>query len=370
MTSIDKGLDKISVIHLIDTLESGGAERVAVNIINSLPSEKFERFLCATRYDGPLLNELYKDVVYLDLNRKSTFDLKALIKLYKFIKENDIRIIHAHSSSLFIALVINLFFSKTKVIWHIHFGSSEKLFRPKFILKLVLRKVDFVISVNQKLEKWTGDSLGVSPKKRKFIPNFITKSEETNIENFPGSANSRIVSVANLLPVKDHITLIKAMRIVCNTLPDSHLILLGKKTDQEYYSYIFNEINNYNLQSNISWLGSVENVQSYLKYCYIGVLSSKSEGLPLSLLEYGLMGLPVVVTNVGQCAGVLDYGDSGILVEPQQPEALAQAIILLLENESIRNGFAAKFHKKVINQYSSQAIIPEIIKIYEQVLTQ
>jgi glycosyltransferase involved in cell wall biosynthesis len=82
------------------------------------------------------------------------------------------------------------------------------------------------------------------------------------------------------------------------------------------------------------------------------------------------MGLPVVVTNVGQCAEVVDYGELGILVEPQQPEALAQAIILLLENESIRNDFASKFHEKVINKYSSQAVIPEVIKIYEQVLKQ
>ncbi|HAW08136.1 MAG TPA: glycosyltransferase [Bacteroidetes bacterium] len=370
MTSIDKGLQKIRVIHLIDTLEPGGAERVAVNIINSLPSEKFERFLCTTRYGGPLLKEKKDDICYLGLNRKSTFDIKALIKLYLFIKEYQIQIIHAHSSSLFISVVMKLLIPSLKVIWHYHSGSIVKYIPLLIIYKKFSKKVDFVITVNQELKEWSIKSLGVAPQKSKFVPNFIVKSSEIAIENFPGFENSRIVCVANFRPVKDHHTLIKAMRIVCNKFPYVHLILLGDNLDQEYTSCILNEINEFNLQSNISWLGSITNVQSYLKYCNIGVLSSKSEGLPLSLLEYGLIGLPVIVTNVGQCAEVVDYGKAGVLVEPEQPESLAQAIILLLENESIRNDLAVKFHEKVINKYSSQAVIPEVIKIYEQVLKQ
>ena len=370
MTSVDKGSGKIRIIHLIDTLEPGGSERVAVNIINSLPSDKFDRFLCATRYGGPLMDQLKKDVVFLDLKRKSTFDLLAIIKLLKFIKNNNIQIIHAHSSSVFMAMVLKLLSPSKKIIWHDHYGSSEYSGRPVFIYRLFLSNVDFVISVNQKLSEWSIKSIRINPKKNKLIPNFIIKSDETDIDNIPGTKKFRIVCVANFRPQKDHITLIKAMRIICDQLPDAHLILLGKDVEKEYTSHLLKEIFALKLAKNITWFGSVENVQSYLKYCDIGVLSSKSEGLPLSLLEYGLMGLPVVVTNVGQCAEVVDYGELGILVEPQQPEALAQAIILLLENESIRNDFASKFHEKVINKYSSQAVIPEVIKIYEQVLKQ
>jgi glycosyltransferase involved in cell wall biosynthesis len=370
LTSVDEGLGKIRIIHLVDTLEPGGAERVAVNIINSLPSEKFERFLCATRQGGPLFNELKKDVIYLDLKKKSTFDFHAIFKLLRFITINKIQIIHAHSSSLFVSMIMKFLSPSLKVIWHNHNGSIEKSIPLMFLYKKFLKKVDFVITVNHELEEWSKKSLGVAPQKSRFVPNFIIKSSEIAIENFPGSENLRIVCVANLRPVKDHITLIKAMRIVCNKFPGVHLILLGNNLDQDYSSLIFKEINKFNLQPNVSWLGSVNNVQSYLRYCNIGVLSSISEGLPISLLEYGLIGLPVVVTNVGQCAEVVDYGEAGILVEPKQPELFAQAIIFLLENESIRNDIAVKFHNIVINKYSSQAVIPNIIKIYDQVLTQ
>jgi glycosyltransferase involved in cell wall biosynthesis len=361
--------EKIKIIHIIDALYIGGSERVVINIINTLPSDKFEKFFCTTRNGGPLLNELDNEIFYLGLSRKSTFDIMPLITLHRFIKEHDIQIIHAHSSSLFISLLMKLLSPSLKVIWHNHNGSIKKSIRLLFFYTIFLKKTDFVISVNQELEEWSKQTLRVTSKKSKFIPNFIIKSPEIIIDNIPGSENSRIVCVANLRPVKDHISLITAMRIICNKFPEAHLILIGNNMDQVYTSCILSEITKLNLQSNVSWLGSVNNVQSYLKKCNIGVLSSKSEGLPLSLLEYGLMGLPVVATNVGQCAEVLDYGESGILVEPQQPESLAQAIIHLLENESIRKDFASKFHEKVMNQYSAQTIIPEIIKIYENVLT-
>ena len=95
--------NKINVLHLIDTLDIGGAERVAVNLVNLLPRDEYKTFLCTTRRIGPLQSKVNKDVKVLSLNRKYRFDLRALIKLYKFIVKSDINIIHAHLTSLFIA---------------------------------------------------------------------------------------------------------------------------------------------------------------------------------------------------------------------------------------------------------------------------
>ena len=362
--------EKIKIIHIIDSLSIGGSESVAVNIINSLPSQRFEKFLCATRYGGPLSQKLNEDIEYIEIHRKSTFDLKALIKLAIFIKEKNILLIHAHSSSLFISILIKTITRSRKVIWHDHYGLSDDNDRSVIIYRFLLSYVDYVVSVNHKLSEWVTNVIGVNPNKNQVLPNFIIKRDEVAINRLPGEKNSRIICVANFRPQKDHITLIKAMRIICNKLPNSHLILIGKKIDVEYSSYLIQEIDKLKLSKNITCLESVDNVQPYLKQCDVGVLSSKSEGLPLSLLEYGLMSLSVVVTNVGQCAEVVEYGDAGILIEPQNPELLAQGIIFLLENESIRNDFAVKFHNVVIKKYSSQAVIPEILNIYEKVLTQ
>ena len=78
--------------------------------------------------------------------------------------------------------------------------------------------------------------------------------------------------------------------------------------------------------------GSCSDVHHILRQSTIGVLSSKSQGLPLSLLEYGLAKLPVVVTNVGDCNKVISNKDEGLLVESENDIVLAEALINLIIN--------------------------------------
>ena len=84
-------------------------------------------YLCATREEGLLKESLSKDVRYLFLNKKSTLDFKAIIKLNRFIKVNKINIIHAHASSFFIATIIKILNPKLVLIWHEHYGNRENL---------------------------------------------------------------------------------------------------------------------------------------------------------------------------------------------------------------------------------------------------
>ena len=100
---------KIKVLQLIDSLQVGGAEVLAVNIANTLSKQRIVSHLCATRKEGPLKENIEQAVGYLFLERKKTVDIKSIKKLKKYIKKNNISIIHAHSTSYFIAIcVINL----------------------------------------------------------------------------------------------------------------------------------------------------------------------------------------------------------------------------------------------------------------------
>src|SRR5271163_3758248 len=98
-------MQRIGVMNIIDTLVAAGAERVAVNIVNHLPRDKYVPYLCTTRADGPLDALVAADVGRLRLERASRFDFSAVMRLRRFIESNDIRIVHAHSSALFIARV-------------------------------------------------------------------------------------------------------------------------------------------------------------------------------------------------------------------------------------------------------------------------
>ena len=130
----------MKALQLIDSLNAGGAERVAVNYANALTRHLEGSYLCATRSEGLLKESVSKDVRYLFLNKKSTFDIKAIIKLNRFIKSHRINIVHAHASSFFIATLIKFLNPKLVLIWHEHYGNREKTSSiNKFILKISSR---------------------------------------------------------------------------------------------------------------------------------------------------------------------------------------------------------------------------------------
>ena len=115
------------IVQIIDSLEGGGAERMAVNYANALLGKVSFSGLISTRKEGLLSHQIDEKVLYLFLNKKRRIDFKAVFKLRKYLKSNKVEIIHAHSSSFFIAVLVKLTLPKIKIIWHDHNGLSEFL---------------------------------------------------------------------------------------------------------------------------------------------------------------------------------------------------------------------------------------------------
>jgi glycosyltransferase involved in cell wall biosynthesis len=128
------------------------------------------------------------------------------------------------------------------------------------------------------------------------------------------------------------------------------------------------EVARNSLGQNISILGQRRDISALLHVCDIGVLSSRTEGLPVSLLEYGMAGLPVVATQVGECEEVLDRGGAGLLVPPQSPRDLAEALLSLLDSRERRALLGERFLHRVQKLYSTKAIIERVCLVYTQVL--
>jgi glycosyltransferase involved in cell wall biosynthesis len=360
----------IRVMHLTDSLALGGTERVAVNFVNCLPRDRFEPHLCTTRRGGPLESIVASDVQRIDLQRKGRFDLRALRRLVKYIRDHEIQILHAHSSSLLVANMAARFKPYPKIVWHDHFGRFEVEKRPAWQFRMLTRRVTGVIAVSKPLAEWSRHDLGVASDRVWYLPNFPSETGNNGLINEPpGQAGQRIICVANLRPEKDHLTLIDAMRTIVDLNPTAHLLLVGGLTNAAHVDLVRARVRQLQLGDNIHVLGPRQDVSALLRACDIGVLSSVSEGLPLSLLEYGLAGLPVVATDVGQCRDVLDNGACGALVPSGDSEQIALAIVKLLQDSEHRQAMALRFQNQVKSQFSTEAALKSLIGIYQQVLS-
>ena len=352
------------VLQVIDSLEAGGAERMAVNYANSLVGEVDESHLCSTRKEGILKAKISENVGYCFLNKSGTFDRKAFRKLNNYIDENKIDIVQAHGSSWFLVTLIKIIGKKKFIIvWHDHYGNSEFLGkRPKKVLQLFSIKFNGIITVNANLKSWALKYLKC--KNVVTFNNFITENTpDVNVADVKLSGRTsdfKLICVANLRSQKDHLTLINAFNSL--KIENISLHIIGKNFQDDYYEKVTRAIENSEKSDRIFYYGSQDNIQELLKQGDVGMLTSVSEGLPLIILEYALAGLPIICTDVGECGSVIE--EDGYLVKPLDTQKIKEAIDYIYENYDIAQEKALKLKNRVSTEFIENSIVPKILIFY------
>jgi glycosyltransferase involved in cell wall biosynthesis len=344
----------MKILQLIDSLNIGGAERMAVNMANAFCDDSIDNVLVCTRVKGDLNHFLPNKTAFYELNKNSTFDIFAFFSLYKLVKKENPTIIHAHSSSIYWSYLIKLLFPKKILIWHDHNGNRKN--ERNQILKKILHKVNGIVVVNKNLFDWA----------KKEIPNkhvsLINNFPYLNLEKSIDKNGHIILHLANLRHPKDHLTLIESIKILkTKTNVQFQVLCAGYDSFDKYSKLVKAKIIEYNLETEIKIIGSVIDTTSLLEQASIGVLSSVSEGLPVSLLEYGLAALPVVVTDVGQCVEVVGRGDFGLVVPPSNPAQLAEAIEWHLNNREQSIYMGISFQNHIEQEYGAVKFLHEYV---------
>lgn len=350
------------ILQIIDSLEAGGAERMAVSYANALAEAIEFSGLVATRNEGPLLDQINNKVSYLFLNKKGTIDWKALSALRKFVVKNKVEIIHAHSTSFFMAFLLKLSCPSLKLIWHDHYGDSEFLSkRPSSTLCAVLPFFNGIIAVNQNLKIWAEQKIHF--KNVVYLPNF--PSEENNVLEktvLKGIQGKRILSLANLRVQKNHFLLLEVAKKVQESHPEWTFHLVGKDFEDDYSAQIKKLILEFKLENNVLIYGSKQDVKNILEQSTIAILTSQSEGLPVALLEYGCYGKPIVVTNVGEIPLLIQDDINGFMVETGNAQLFYDSLVKLMENETLQNDFGKALQQTIRNNYSEKSVINQYLE--------
>jgi len=262
------------------------------------------------------------------------------------------------------AVLCKFFVRNLKIVWHDHYGKSEELEnRPVFILKIVAVFINLIVVVNPLLKSWCKTKLKF--KKVIYLANFSvldTSIPATTV--LYGTDEKRIVCLANFRHQKNHLFLISVFEELLKEFPEWTLHLAGKNFQDEYFQQIQQYIDANHLQKNVFIYDSRDDIHHILSQSDVGVLVSKSEGFPLALLEYGLAGLPVVVTNVGECAGILGNPPQGLLIESGNAEQLKASLSLLLSDKKEASRLGEGLKKHVQTAFSVEKVIEKLLICY------
>lgn len=339
-------------VQIVDTLAMGGTERMAVNISGVMYQKGWESHLIVSRRGGGLERAIPLGVHVHFLNKKAFYDLEALSKLLKLIRSMKPQIVHAHSTSIYWAVLIKIFAGSYKLVWHDHFGLSDQLDKyPRKEMVLLSKWIDGILTVNQKLTEYWQKILSHKANSIKTIPNFpfVSQPQLEKFEKFT------YLNVANYRPQKDQLNLIEACKILSDKGKTFEVLLIGEPVDLNWKSQMTKMIDLYHLGDIIKLLGPKENVHTFMVQSHVGILSSESEGLPVALLEYGLTELPVIATEVGDCKKVIADSQYGWIIPPKNPQALSQAMLEAKEKYDVaqQKGRSLKF--KVQTEFGEEA---------------
>ncbi|GGA86166.1 glycosyl transferase [Flavobacterium palustre] len=349
------------VLQLIDSLEAGGAERMALNYANALSAEIEFSGLVATRKEGVLKKQLDDKVHYLFLNKKNTVDFKAVLKLRKYIIRNQVQLIQAHSSSFFLAVLVKLTLPNIKIIWHDHYGNSEFLEnRSKYALQLASFFFNGSIAVNEILKHWASAHLYC--KNGIYLSNFATIEDTKETKTIvQGQEGKRILCLANLRRQKNHFLLVEVATRLKVSHPDWSFHLVGKDFEDNYSHQLKEILKIRDLQNHVFVYNSCSDVGKVLEQVQLGVLTSDSEGLPVALLEYALHKKAVVVTSVGQVSAVVQDGKNGFLIPAGDVNLFYNRLTELINNPSLQDRFSESLYRIVVEQFSQASIIKKYI---------
>ena len=115
---------------------------------------------------------------------------------------------------------------------------------------------------------------------------------------------------------------------------------------------------------NVYYYGSKQITKAILSQADVGVLVSKSEGLPLAILEYGIAGLPVICSDVGECRRIIE--NKGIIIEAGNIKALETAIETMIFDDFSRDNYSKDFNKKISEDFDPENSYAKFIDFYKK----
>lgn len=358
----------MNILHTIISFNVGGAEKLLVDTLNNWNYDNDSITLCIINnsYKNNMINRMNKrnklKIEYLNRKSKSK-SLKFLKKYMDIIKDNHIDIVHCHDKeSIIIASIAKLIYPKLKIYYTIHdTGIYETLGRINVLLDKIFVKKIIAISDAVKQDIL---SRGIGENKVTVIHNGIDFLPYEQITKQKDKYYN-IGCVARIQPKKKgQDILINAIKIVKESYPNVRCYFAGgyEEKDKNDMNILEKLIKENQLDKNITFLGSIDNVPEFLGKIDLFVLPSRQEGFGLVVVEAMAARVPVIASNIDGPKEIIGDNKYGTLFECENHIDLANKIISNIESykntDDIYN-YAKKY-------FSINSMIKSIVDIYKQ----
>ena len=179
-----------------------------------------------------------------------------------------------------------------------------------------------------------------------------------------------ILFAGSITEVKDLGTLIRALRLVRERIPDARLELAGRVTSESYHAQLLDSIREHGLAASVSFLGLLDRVALVNAYaeCAVLALPSRQENAPMAIIEAMAVGKPVVATRVGGVAELVADGETGFLVPPGNARAMADCLTKILASSDLRDAMGQSAQARARGRHGVRQVAAQYRQVYRRIL--
>lgn len=390
------GDSPIRVVHLIEALGPGGAERLLYTNLKHLDPKRFRStvltlFSHATHWAEPIRR---LGVRVESLNCRGLRDLlTGTLRLRVWLRRERPDLLHTH---LWAASVVGRTAGQLTgipVISSIHNpehepeawddGSAVSLRKRRVIRALDRWTAHFgcerIVAVSEYVRQSTHRQLRFPLERTELLYNPIDVEE---FQSSPASGRSELLrelglpaesiillNVARVSPQKGLLYAIRALPLIRQRYPTAHLLSVGATTDPQWLARLKDEVVSLGLTQHVHILGTRRDIPDLLRSCDLFIFPSLYEGLGIALIEAMAAGCACIATETGPLTEVVRHGVNGWLIPPRDAEKIAEAVTALLADPERREALGLAASRTALARFQPQAAADKLAQIYESVLS-
>ncbi len=357
----------MKVLQILPALELGGVERGTVDLARALKLKGIEVVVISE--GGALVQELEREKIphyTLPVGKKSLFSLSLVPRLVEIIQKERIDLVHARSRVP--GWIAWLASRKAGV----PFVTTCHGYYSKHPLSRVMGWGRKVIVPSHVIARHMIEDFGVAPERIVRIPRGVDLSQfpyHSAKYQGPAPKTFRVVNLGRFSPIKGQLEFLRAVHRVRQRGISLEVWLAGSegKGKTRYTEKIQETIHQLGLEKSVKLLGARRDVPQLLAEADLLVLSSLvPESFGRVLIEAGAVGTACIATRLGGALEIIEDGKDGLLVPPRDEEAMAEAIVRLLQNRNEAREMAHRLREKVEREFSLEQMAQKTLEVYQE----
>jgi glycosyltransferase involved in cell wall biosynthesis len=352
----------MKIAHVVDSMEVGGAETVVAQMCRLQREQGHDPCVCSITTLGPLGAQLLQEgfAVEPHVGQHLTDSVRNFYRIFKASRP-DVVHLHNPTPAVYASAAARLAGVPCIVSTRHSLVAPPRRLMVELKYAVAARFCDWVVGICEATANNLKSMHSVPARKIVCVYNGAVALRQVAQNEQLTKRGFTLVFVGRLEPVKNHPLLLHAFRAALSSMPELRLWMVGDGTERAMLERLAAELD---IARQVTFWGQQLDVAPYFSAADAFIMSSKSEGLPISLLQAFSLGLPAIVNDVGGMAEVVRLANAGIATPKGDAAGMSAGILRLAKNDALREEYSRNAKDAFESRFSLQTMVDAYMDLY------